>query len=334
MVPRADVLATNIVSTLSDEFSAVARPDHPLLFDPPDLLVAAPGNLVAGFVLKSTERRSADDLFVRLAVARLGLPPNLRCVLLVPHTAREAEPPPEAHFHFHDVFSTGDLRGIRAFVRDRGASGRADEIPQGLREHAFRVFEVLLDETQKKAETSSIFEKPDGLPESIDDRASSPRGKPAMEVVQDLRRSREYRPTRIRRWSLRDDRLSLRTPRNSSFVRWERGVVAALPGGDRRGLSGRLALVCRDIIQNRFVLDNGVPYPAQVAESLMHPPSLGAANVLVVDEIPFSRFDPDKPIRAAAFAGWAMSTAEGWEEVERDAEFLREKLSKVENERQ
>ncbi len=65
---------------------------------------------------------------------------------------------------------------------------------------------------------------------------------------------------------------------------------------------------------------------------MTHPSSLDA-NVLVDDEIPFGRFDPDKPIRAAEFAGWAMSTAEGWEQVERDAEFLREKLSKAEDER-
>jgi hypothetical protein len=51
-MPSADVLARNVVSRLADEFTAVARPDHPLLFDPPDLLAAAPGNLVAGFVLK------------------------------------------------------------------------------------------------------------------------------------------------------------------------------------------------------------------------------------------------------------------------------------------
>jgi hypothetical protein len=40
--------------------------NHPLR--DPDLLVSSPGNLVAGFVLKSAERRLPDNLFVRLAL--------------------------------------------------------------------------------------------------------------------------------------------------------------------------------------------------------------------------------------------------------------------------
>ena len=298
-----------------------------MLFDPPDLLIAAPGNLVAGFVLKSTERRSADDLFVRLAVSRLGLPPSLRCVLLIPHTVRKAEPPPEAHFHFHEVLSTSDLQGIRTFVRDRQASGRADEIPQALREHAFHVFEVLLDETQRNVRRREMLEEPDGLPGSMPDRASSHGRKPATEIVQDVRRLESYSPTRIRRWSFRENRSDLRLPRNPFFVRREGGAIAALPSRGRRGMSGKLAPVCRDIVQDRFILDNGVPYPS------VHRASPNFANVLVVDEIPFDRFDPDKPIRAAAFAGWAMSIAEGWEQVERDAQLLGEKFSRAEDER-
>ena len=30
-------------------------------------------------------------------------------------------------------------------------------------------------------------------------------------------------------------------------------------------------------------------------------------NVLLVDSFPIRRYDPEKPIRAAAFAGWAMA---------------------------
>jgi hypothetical protein len=42
----------------------------------------------------------------------------------------------------------------------------------------------------------------------------------------------------------------------------------------------------------------GVPYPIEFVPSIM-----------AVNEFPTNRFDPDKPMRAAAFAGWAMASA-------------------------
>jgi hypothetical protein len=34
--------------------------------------------------------------------------------------------------------------------------------------------------------------------------------------------------------------------------------------------------------------------------------SIRSTNLLLVDEVPTGFYDPEKPVRAAAFAGWAM----------------------------
>jgi hypothetical protein len=60
-----------------------------------------------------------------------------------------------------------------------------------------------------------------------------------------------------------------------------------------------------------YSLHNGIPYPRA------HRP----LKLLLVEQLPRARFDPLKPVRAAAFAGWVMTTARSAEDintVERD----------------
>jgi hypothetical protein len=44
-----------------------------------------------------------------------------------------------------------------------------------------------------------------------------------------------------------------------------------------------------------YALDDGIPYRKE-----------RTPNLIVLDKIPTARFDPDKPVRTAAFAGWAV----------------------------
>lgn len=54
-----------------------------------------------------------------------------------------------------------------------------------------------------------------------------------------------------------------------------------------------------------------------------------AARLLVVDGIPEYAADPDKPLRAAAFAGWAIIVTNAPRQIERVAGTLRKRISEA-----
>ena len=54
--------------------------------------------------------------------------------------------------------------------------------------------------------------------------------------------------------------------------------------------------IVRRTTSSGFALDNGVPYPT----------NLETYGLAVVEQLPEYRSDPDKLVRAAAFAGWAF----------------------------
>lgn len=67
----------------------------------------------------------------------------------------------------------------------------------------------------------------------------------------------------------------------------------------------QLRLICNIGLVESYQLDNGVPYPR--ADS--------ALNVLLVENWPMARHDPEKPVRSAAFGCWITTTTSGADDV-------------------
>jgi hypothetical protein len=81
------------------------------------------------------------------------------------------------------------------------------------------------------------------------------------------------------------------------FTRFERGVPKT------RGIYGLVI----ETTSSGFALDSGIPYPRDANDY----------GLAVVEELPEYRGDPDKLVRAAAFAGWAFVTHEELDNVGR-----------------
>lgn len=102
------------------------------------------------------------------------------------------------------------------------------------------------------------------------------------------------------------------------LVRRSDVVVGDMTFEGRSSPMEALRKVCRSVFSLNFAVDNGVPYPVDPTK-----------NILAVDRAPLGRFDPEKPARAAAFAGWAMAEAPDPERVLRVADRLRAELQGV-----
>jgi hypothetical protein len=76
-------LAKRIQQQLGDRFVVLARPEHPYLLAPPDLLIGGEGLLTAVFSPKVAEARSPRLLRARLIAGRLALAEHARCILLL-----------------------------------------------------------------------------------------------------------------------------------------------------------------------------------------------------------------------------------------------------------
>lgn len=76
----------------------------------------------------------------------------------------------------------------------------------------------------------------------------------------------------------------------------------------------QLRSVCDAGFTSSYVLDTGVPYEMPDAN----------LNVLLVEEWPLVRSDPEKPLRSAAFGCWIMAKSSGADDINRLIERARE----------
>jgi hypothetical protein len=93
-------------------------------------------------------------------------------------------------------------------------------------------------------------------------------------------------------------------PSRSVNVTIRDGVLIAGQAGEGRGIRERIRPYLTLAVQTAFHVDNGVPY-------LGHP----TAGVFVVQGARWPRVDPLKPLRASAFAGWALLGDPSREEI-------------------
>jgi hypothetical protein len=323
---RTDEHAKRLAQRLLNEYEVVVHPDHPLLFDSPDLLVAAPNNLVAIFILRAKELEASEALFARLAVTRLALPPNLRCVLLIPNERFSHIHSDVAQRHFHDVFTIEETDSLKSFIRDQNAVGRADRVPVKSKTQAFERFEVLFAESQKNLHLDEL----EYLPLSKSPRKSRPKRteKKTPEVDAALTRSGDNPPPQmlevtetprlikqmvnqfdfksllVEKWDYLNPYTNDMSKLSRRLIVKDDAVLGSIPKTLSTSISERIKPLCRDLLQFSYSLDNGVPYLRE-----------NTANLLITDAAPLKRFDPEKPVRAAAFAGWVVTRLRDIDEI-------------------
>ncbi|MGY6710459.1 MAG: hypothetical protein ACXIVF_19215 [Rhizobiaceae bacterium] len=120
-------LAGSLRHNLPSSGIVVARPDHPLLFAGPDLIVGNKGLLVAAFVPKAAEVASWRALLARLTATRLALPTHTKCVLI---SAKAGDMPDElTEQSFDEVYERNDAAAAGSLMSPSGrVANRAEHL--------------------------------------------------------------------------------------------------------------------------------------------------------------------------------------------------------------
>lgn len=273
------------------DFTVAVNPDHPNLFDGPDVLAARAGHLVAVFLPKSTEITSPDRLEVRLVLSRLALPRHARCILAYTQddvdrgfSAEAFEP------HFHGILGLGKARQLENVVEDPHLGHPEQDIPNWIRESVHDRFAFLLD-------ISSEF------------GAAAVQLTPAIHeglATYHLDSSRTLRPLAANS-ALPPAIVKRYKAAYPSFINKTRivdGVLVALsPEKGNRSLKV-LQSYLTPFVQICYRIENGVPVPRR-----------HWAGLFVTDRLPVNRLDPAKPIHAAALAGWAIASSPSEDQI-------------------
>ena len=263
------------------------EPDHPLLFSGPDVLVGGNGRVVTFFLPKVRELRNPDLLLARLAVARLALPATMRAALLIGSFEGADRLVNLARRDFDEVVDLADHPSVAQFVLDR-KDRRKEDISnlQEIKRGAVDRFEALYTFSYEQFLGEGKGTTKERLMESL------PGIRSLVEVPS---------------WTGH-------AGKSRKLYQAEGATVAFLQLG-RRAILEKMRPLCVTALMLDYSLDNGIPYPR--ARTL---------NVMFSDRTPVSQFDPLKPIRAAAFAGWAVSVPESGEEAQSQIDELREQF--------
>lgn len=276
---RRDVLL-EIAQSFEDDFTVSVEPDLPELFEGPDVLAGKPGQLIAVFVPKSHELRHPEQLRTRLVLSRLALPDHAQCVLVLE--------------------DSGDVSRLEQLGRDFDAvvvsTDRADlprlrsesqhhQIPASTRRMVERrtafLVALSLAHQPRLAAPGNVAEDWDGVDVMLASSTTNGAGDPAQ--------------LQLPFWPMPLLTQSARPQAPSASVDVYDGVLVAGSSGAGRSISERIRPYLTVAAQTAFRIDHGVPY-------LGHP----TAGVFIVQDARWPRVDPLKPVRASAFAGWAL----------------------------
>jgi hypothetical protein len=280
-VSRRDTLL-EISASFEDDFTVSLEPDLPELFEGPDVLAGKSGRLIAVFVPKSHELRNPERLLTRLVLSRLALPDHAQCLLAI-EEAQDSSRVERIARDFHAVVSVDDRAGLR---RLRTKSQEHRHVPASTRQMVERRTAFLM--TLSLAHQPQLAAAPDEVGEdweSVDIRptTSSSNGTSGAAHV----------PLPL--WPMPLLTQSALLQAGSASVSVYDGVLVAGGVAARRGIHERILPYLTVAAQAAFRVDNGVPY-------LGHP----TAGVFIVQDARWPRSDPLKPLRASAFAGWAL----------------------------
>jgi len=290
---RVEETCQAVKHLLPNDYVVVLRPDLPNLLRGPDLMIGGAGRLFAIFRLQSAEQRTPDRLLARLALSRLALPQHTVCVLLWDSQGADRDTMTVLTSHFHATIPDDSPGVLSDQVLESSVDGRAQAVPlelQGRQYHRAAALMTLSETWLREAFPAWLTPEPISAPER-----TAPYDGVALQV-RDLPRElfdaidpsalEGYEPVVARSW-FRGTRTIFPT-----LLERDDAIVTAASGPS---LSARLARCGERLLLRTTALDNGVPYPQATT-----------LNVLLVDEVPRSRFDPLKAIRATCFAGWSL----------------------------
>jgi hypothetical protein len=264
------------LAKLADHLNVVIAPDHPLLFNGPDVLLSLPGSVVGLFVASKHEISNPVGLLVRLALTRYAYPQNLRCALILDAQEKLAET--DVIRNFHDVFKKATTtRELVSFVKHETANpSRVHKIPPPLRD-AFRSRYLSAEHISRKnfIRFNVGHQKTDRIRSK--DRNGIRDGTP-LTLLPWLESSRKSYSTAV-----------FLEPQTAS-------LVSTVSSDSRRKYIAGVRKAVDHSIRGRFIMDYGVPYPSSVSAPMF---------LVLSDYQPFT-WDPLKVLRATAFVGWAL----------------------------
>jgi hypothetical protein len=278
-------IAEKLEERLGRDYTVIASPDHPELISGPDVLVGGRGRITAIFrIARSTPRRLLE---ARVVATRLALPAGATLLAIV---ELDAEPPRDLVQNGFDLAVSDRAERDVVRVCTKGGTERRhlDDLRRIQHQHAIFYSTVLqIAEFRQR-------HQPD---------ATS-----AREIIGNLRR----RTPVVDEGSLAAgtarafaEGTSRRKRTESLRATVRQTTVAALPRSQSRSITPRLRPLWSEALSTDFVLDTGVPYPRPFQP-----------RVLLVERWPSARFDPQKPVRGAAFSGWLMAIPTTADEIE------------------
>jgi hypothetical protein len=292
-----------IAESFEDDFTVSLEPDLPELFEGPDVLAGQSGRLIAVFVPKSHERRRPEQLRTRLVLSRLALPDHAQCLLAVEDAYDISQLESLSH-DFHAIVNVEDRSALR---RLRTKSLEHRKIPEATRRmvewrSTFLMTVSLAHQPKLFARDEDLFDGPD-----VYDNEPVLPGQPG---------NGHAASSLVPMWAghlLTQSELPLVRSVN---VRVRDGALVGGEAVTGRSVRERIRPYLALAAETAFRIDNGVPYLGRPT-----------AGVFVVQGARSFREDPLKPLRASAFAGWALledpSESEFSQSVRQTAEWLR-----------
>lgn len=288
MVPKNSI-TDKIKAEFKREYNVAVFPDFPHLISAPDILIGGNGKLCAIFIAKIYELHQPDLLLSRLVLSRLGLPDNLISVLVIPNDKNFEEGEISISRNFDLLLVNEKVKAVKQLLESDYKSRK------------------LISETRHRTITRYTRFFYENLQRNIDKPGYS---KP-QELFHELRVKGGYQVTKTQNWN------SQETANKGNLLEGlaVRENVNVLAGTFENNASpfAKLKKFCYRSLKFDYALDNGVPY-------IFNP----KVNILLLDKIPYYKFDPQKPLRSSAFSGLVLSQVERIDDIE----FLSDKLEK------
>ncbi|MCZ7568857.1 MAG: hypothetical protein M5U01_09750 [Ardenticatenaceae bacterium] len=191
--------------------------------------------------------------------------------------------------NFHALLEIDDHDSLSSFIDDIDNRGYISPIPVPIRHNTFLRADVLFTESLNQVEHAKT------RPE-------------ANQWVQESLAEGRYQSVIVSSWT-RVHHHRYRQRIAPGLFRY-RNTIIGMPDFTSPGSPlEKLKPYCNSGILLDFFLDHGVPYPRRHSIERL-------VKVLLPNEIPVVRSDPDKPLRAAAFAGWAMAQVQSADEFQ------------------
>lgn len=287
-VPRREQLSA-LARRMERDFVVTINPDHPQLLTGPDILAGSDGHLLAVFLPRAQELSSPDRLVARLILSRLALPAHTKCVLFLSRDdlERNSEVVRTAN-DFHAVLSLG-ARLPRKALLDRKLGRPTQEIPAAIRSMVRHRARRLIGVSLAQRHDGGLLRLPTGA-KRLSLRLTQ---QFSVEPHAPLWHRAEVQVPRLLRRSFGD------------VVLTDDLLLAVRVTRRPESLFRRLEPFLASSLLLNYSIDSGVPFPA-----------IKMASLLITANLSHSSSDQQKPLRAAALAGWAVVEPTGWSDIE------------------